>query len=173
MGCLRFDSTFILLSSSAVISAPYSLTKAMHISSATIYVRPEVCKNGRGYMLPLSACLLQFLQARKRRSGNSDFVFPGRAGRGHLRSCQKAVNQITQQSGIKFVMPDLRRSFVRAGLEERISAEMIRRLINEANPASSLAGMGNASKELPREAMELISARLLRVLGCSEKRAAG
>ncbi len=132
-----------------------------------INIRSSITRNGRGYCLPLSAFLRDFLNQRQLVTGKSKYVFPGRADRGHLRSSQLAIAEIGAAMGQKFVLEDLRRTFAHSAIQTGVPLHMIKQLMNHRGVRDSFERMVNEDIEQLKEAMERVSARLLGLMKCS------
>ena len=158
---------FVLLTGLRMREAMTLQWSDVDLDAGTLQIRAEVTQNGHGYCLPLSQFLMDFLKQRKALSGESAYVFPGRARKnGHLRSCQRVVDLVSKQIGHKFQMNDLRRTFVQAGLRAGVSGYLMKRLVNQRGTRNSIDKFEQADFDQLREAMEKISARLLGLMNC-------
>lgn len=79
------------------------------ISGDVWTIPAEDSKNGRPVSLPLAAAAIETL--RRRADNGSEYVFPGRHGRGHLTDIRKPVRAVWKAAGIQGVrLHDLRRT---------------------------------------------------------------
>jgi integrase len=131
-----------------------------------ISIRPEVCQNNLGYILPLTEFLELLLRQRKSAGQMSEFVFPGKGG-GHMASTQRATSIVGNKIGHHFEMNDLRRGFVSAAANCGISQHLIKRLTNHALSSDMTDSFFRATDEDLREAMEQISSHLMALMGFS------
>ena len=75
----------------------------------TITITRWQAKNHRDHVLPLSAFVLDLLKRRYADRSKSEYVFPGRCNKGHITDCRKHLLQVREQTGINFMVHDLRR----------------------------------------------------------------
>jgi len=87
-------------------------------------------KNGDDLTLPISDSLLEMFEARRKRYGNYDFVFPGTGKLGYLAEPKKGVAKVIKISGVSFTCHDLRRTFITMAEGLEISSYALKRLIN-------------------------------------------
>jgi integrase len=90
-------------------------------------------KNHREHRLPLSDFLLTLLQQRRRRDSGSEYVFPGRGNRGKLSDLRRALAHVRERSGVKFLIHDLRRTFLSMAEKLDLPHYVLKRLINHSN----------------------------------------
>lgn len=117
-------------------------------------------KNGEDFTLPLSKFLWRLLRVR-RTHAKSEYVFPGRFRGAHLTSVEKAVRLINAESGVRFSLHDLRRTFITIGDELDLKNEVIKALVNH-RPKDVTEGYIVRSTERLRRATEMISAAILK-----------
>lgn len=88
-------------------------------------------KNREPHALPLSDFLHDLLQKRKREAVDSPYVFPADSASGHLVEPRKQWERVMRESGIRFTLHGLRRTFATAvnSLERSLSAYSIKRLL--------------------------------------------
>lgn len=89
---------------------------------------PET-KNHEEHKLPLSHYIYELLVERKALA-ETDYVFPGAGKDGCLAEPKKAVFRVTQLSGVKFTVHDLRRTFITIAESLDLSAYALKRLLN-------------------------------------------
>lgn len=90
----------------------------------------EDTKNGDPLTLPLGNFLHGLLEARRRRYGNYEYIFPGPGAFGYLVEPKKGINKVIKASGISFSCHDLRRTFITIAESLDISAYALKRLVN-------------------------------------------
>lgn len=82
------------------------------MDARVLVVRAEISKNHREHRLPTSAFIHKLLQRRLAERGKSDYIFPGRGGRGHISNLRFVTEEIRTKTGLAFVIHDLRRTFL-------------------------------------------------------------
>lgn len=87
-------------------------------------------KNGEDLMIPIGDMLFHILSERKKRAGNSLYVFPDRKGISHISDRAEVRTKITKSTGIEFTYHDLRRTFSSIANSLAIGSYTIKRLIN-------------------------------------------
>jgi integrase len=119
-------------------------------------------KNRNPIQLPLSDYLLTLLMGRK--SGNNTaFVFPADSASGHIEEPKKQVYKVTEKTGIKFSIHDLRRTFVTIAEGLDISVYALKGLVNhKASTNDITAGYIQLSVERLRDPMQKITDFILR-----------
>lgn len=85
--------------------------------------RIDMTKNGTPQNVPLSPEAVDILVARKRKSGNSSFVFPGEGKTGHLVEPKKAWEKILIRASLRRLLDNLEAQ-ERLTSEERQQAEL-------------------------------------------------
>jgi integrase len=126
-------------------------------------------KNHMPHMLPLSDYLLELLQARSQ-SAESEYVFPALDGKGCLKDVryyvsgwrsgpQKRPNPtaIEQISGIKFILHDLRRTFLTIAESLDTPHYALKRLANHKTTSDVTSGYIVADVERLRVPMQRIT----------------
>jgi integrase len=103
------------------------------LEQGLLIVPSQVSKNNREHRLPLSDFLLALLKQRRERIKHSVFVFPGRGNRGCLTSLQAPLRQIRERSGVRFLIHDLRRTFLSMAEKLDLPHYVLKRLINHSN----------------------------------------
>ena len=127
----------------------------------TLTIRSENAKNAEEHTLPLSDYLQDIL--RRRRSVpriNNPFVFPGDGRDGHIVEPKSSVKQIHKTCGIKFMMHDLRRTFVTVAERLDISYMAVKRLVNHKVTNDVTAGYVADDIDRLREPMQRITNHL-------------
>lgn len=87
-------------------------------------------KNSDPLVLPLGDYLLSMLEARHKRYGNYEYVYPGTGVHGYLHEPKKGIAKVIKQSGVHFTSHDLRRTFATIAESLEITAYALKRLIN-------------------------------------------
>lgn len=97
-------------------------------------------KNGEPHTLPLTGYLHDLLLHRKKYSTN-EWVFPSPLHSGkHLSEPRGATKVISEAMGRKFILHDLRRTFITIAESLDIPAYALKRLINHRDPNDVTAG---------------------------------
>ena len=124
-------------------------------------------KNRRPHTLPLSDYLLEMLVRRKGEAVN-EFVFPGDRD-GYLIEPRRQMEKVIAQSGVPFVLNDLRRTFATVvnNLERTLSYYSIKRLLNHKTQDVT-AGYIQVDVESLREPMQQVTDYILKAAGVKE-----
>ncbi len=121
-------------------------------------------KNREPLTLPLSDFLMGLFEARKA-VATSRYVFPGEGKAGYLVEPRKQMANVMIESGVKFTIHDLRRTFITVAESLDISAYALKRLVNHKMSGDVTAGYIVADVERLREPMQRISDYLIRTIG--------
>ena len=89
-------------------------------------------KNKIPLELPMSDFLYEMLGTRKRNAGDSPYVFPGKGKAGHLVEPKRSVQDIIQESGVNFMLHDLRRTFITKAESLDLSYYVLKNLVNHS-----------------------------------------
>ncbi len=116
-------------------------------------------KNGTPLSLPLSDFLVDLLRERKA-TASGPYVFPGRDQSRPLGEPYRLARKVTESSGVKFTLHDLRRTFVTTAEGLEISMFSIKRLVNHKS-GDVTAGYVVTDMERLRKAMQKITDHLL------------
>jgi integrase len=119
------------------------------------FVIPDT-KNKEPHQLPMSDYLKALLTNRKQ-SAESEWVFPSPLTAGPLKEPRTAVDRVTEASGIKFQLHDLRRTFITIAESLDIPAYALKRLLNHKFSNDVTAGYIILSTERLREPMQRIT----------------
>lgn len=130
----------------------------------TLTIRPEVAKNKRLHVIPLSKFLSELFMGRKEKS-SSIYVFPGRKAEKHIVSNWRINATVVESSGCTFILHDLRRTFVTAAAKLAIPHHQIKKLVNHVGKSDMTDSYIVCDVEDLREPMEKISQRLLKLMG--------
>jgi len=77
-----------------------------------IVINGKVAKNHREHRLPMSSFVEKLLQSRYTNFKQSEFVFPGRFEGSHITSFKDTIDEVRVRSNCRFVIHDLRRTFL-------------------------------------------------------------
>jgi integrase len=97
-------------------------------------------KSGNPLEIPMSDYVYDLLKERQKRTGKSKWVFPSTGKTGHLVEPKKAIAQVANKSGIKFMLHDLRRTFVTIAESLDISSYAVKQLVNHKPSRDVTAG---------------------------------
>jgi len=113
-------------------------------------------KNGNTHNLPLSDFLFKLLTHRKSKA-NSVFVFPGDGPDGYLKEPRRHIKAVTKESGVKFMVHDLRRNFTTAAYQ-LVPYYSAKRLVNHTISQTDVSdGYNVITVEQLREPMQRIT----------------
>lgn len=113
-------------------------------------------KNREPHMLPLTDFLHAMLKGRWE-CRESEYVFPGTGEKyRHIRDVRYHIDQVTESSGVTFMLHDLRRTFLTIADAQDFSAYAIKKLANHKMSGDVTAGYIVSGVERLREPMEKI-----------------
>ncbi len=124
----------------------------------------EGTKNGSSHSLPLSGYLYELLKVRKAvhdQGGSGEFVFAGAGKSGHISAPYKRIKEISEATGIKFCLHDLRRTFVSIAESLDISYSALKKLLNHSTANDVTQGYIVVSVDRLRGPMDKVSRRIL------------
>jgi integrase len=126
-------------------------------------------KNKQPHTLPLSDYLYDMLAARSQHATKSEYVFPGPGKGGYLVEPKKQVTKVIEQSGVTFILHDLRRTFATAvnKLEDRLTYYSIKRLLNH-KVKDVTGGYIQIDVESLRQPMQQVTDYILKAAGIKE-----
>jgi integrase len=107
----------------------------------TLTVRRDQAKNHKDHVLPLSSFIFDVLKRRFENKSSSPYVFPGRGNRGHLTDFRFALLELREKSGCKFMIHDLRRTFMTAAERLDVPYYVLKKLV--ARLVASNPRLGN------------------------------
>lgn len=121
-------------------------------------------KNHMDHTLPLSDFLYDLLQQRKNNATN-EYVFQRANGTGYISEQRKQIAKVIKESGIKFTIHDLRRTFLTIAESLDIPAYAVKRLANHKMSNDVTAGYIVADVERLRQPMQKITDYILKCAG--------
>jgi len=116
-------------------------------------------KNSNVHILPMSEYIYNLLM--KRKDNNSEYVFPGKNLNNPVNSINRHIKKIINETGIKFSLHDLRRTFASSAAINCNSIYIIKRLLNHKISSDVTEGYINLEVERLRKPMQLITDSLL------------
>lgn len=126
-------------------------------------------KNKKNREWPLSDFLTGLLSSIKAQGNTSPYVFPGNSKKGHLVEPKRWLKHITEQSGVKFSLHDLRRTFATIAESVNIPPYSLKMLLNHSFQNSDVTGgYLIISTERLREPMQKITDTILTHAGYKE-----
>ena len=125
-------------------------------------------KNGEPLTLPLSDFLVELLERRLNETPGA-FVFPGGGKRGHLIEPKRQVKRVIDESGVPFMLHDLRRTFITVAESLDLSHYAIKRLVNHKISGDVTAGYVVHDLRRLREPMQRISEQIISIVESDEK----
>jgi len=117
-------------------------------------------KNRLDHTLPLTQHIIDLLEARKEVS-EGNYVFPGYDPSKALVSPNRQVKKVIKESGIQFLLHDLRRTFATYADSLGIQHNTIKRLMNHKNKDVTSAHYIHQSIETLRDPMQKITDYIL------------
>ena len=124
-------------------------------------------KSHRPHTLPFST-FVHTLFLRRLGARHNEYVFPGHNGVRHLVEPKRQVQQVIKQSGIKFTMHDLRRTFLTIADSLELSPYTIKRLANHSTRGDVTAGYIISDLERLRTPMDRIEKFILSAINNPE-----
>lgn len=125
-------------------------------------------KNGESLTLPLSDFLVELLEGRTNDTA-AGFVFPGGGQYGHLVEPKRHVQRVIQESGVPFMLHDLRRTFITVAESLDLSYYAIKRLVNHKISGDVTAGYVVSNVSRLQEPMQRITDRILSIAEAEER----
>lgn len=123
-------------------------------------------KNSEPHTLPLSDYLHDLLEMRAKTAGDQALVFAGY--RGPLSNLRYAMEEVERETGVKFCLHDLRRTFATIADRLDMPAYAVKRLLNHKDKADVTAGYIVTDVERLRRPMQRITDYVLSVAGIRE-----
>jgi len=123
-------------------------------------LRIEDTKNREDHTLPLTEYIINLLETRKNTS-LGDYVFPGYNPQKALVSPNRQVKKVIKDSGVQFLLHDLRRTFATYADSLEIQHNTIKRLMNHKNNDVTSAHYIHQSIETLRKPMNKITNYIL------------
>jgi integrase len=114
--------------------------------------------------LPIPDYILAMLK-RRSECRVSEFVFPGRHGRGRYDDPRTMINRVRDCAGIKFTSHDLRRTFLTIASNLDVSVYVIKRLATHSINADVTGGYIVLSAERMREPAQKVENLILKAAG--------
>jgi integrase len=155
------DYLLFLLFTGLRRSEAAKLTRADVDMQARTFVIADT-KNREQHTLPLPDYLYDLLRVRLAAIGG-DYIFPAAHGKRPLNDPRTWMEKVTEQSGVPFILHDLRRTFVTIAESLDVPAYTLKRLLNHKMDADVTAGYIVSDVERLRRPMRKISEYLLRV----------
>lgn len=103
------------------------------------------------------------LLSKRQSLANDVYVFPGSGKGGYIVEPRKQMVKVTEQSGIRFTVHDLRRTFITVAESLDISAYAVKRLVNHKMNNDITAGYIITDVERLRKPMQQITDYLIRL----------
>jgi integrase len=120
-------------------------------------------KNGKPLPLPMSDYIYRLFLDRLALREN-DFVFPGPGNSGHLVEPRKQMAKVTEQTGVKFSVHDMRRTYTGA-IDGIVGYYELKRLLNHSVKADDVtAGYVVKNMEKLRPLMQKVTDHILNLV---------
>lgn len=121
-------------------------------------------KNGQEHLLPLPNYLVELLKESKD-NNKSIYVFPNATGESHFKEPQKVIAQVIKDSGVKFTLHDLRRTFISIAESLDVPAYALKRLLNHKIISSDVtAGYIVSDVERLRRPVQMVADFILKTV---------
>ncbi len=129
----------------------------------------RITKNGKMLLVPLAAHMVGVLTQYQSDfyTGPDGFVFPSHGPTGHLKDPRGTLAQVSELSGVNFMMHDFRRGFLTYATAVGIPSFTQKRLVNHALPTDVTQGYVQFELPVLRAAVELIAGYILTNAGLS------
>jgi integrase len=114
-------------------------------------------KNHDEHLLPLTDYLLELLKQRRLETTDSPFVFPSGNSQGHLSEPRTYLERVIRESGVTFMLHDLRRTFATVVESMDLSHYTLKKLMNHRMTGDVTAGYIGNNVERLREPMQHIT----------------
>ena len=115
-------------------------------------------KNKTTHRLPITPFLSDLLTRRQKEGLHHLYVFPNITGDSYIKECRRFCKQVTKESGVKFILHDLRRTFSTiAQYEVKVDFYTVKKLLNHRQSGDVTFGYIVDTVEALRPAMEKIS----------------
>lgn len=138
------------------------------LKTETLKIDADQSKNHHEHRLPLTKFLVDIFKRRQQQNKDaSPYVFPGTGKGGHLVESKWSIGKVTEASKVKFMMHDLRRTFITAAERQDIPYYALKRLANHRNSNDVTSGYIVADVERLREPMEKITNHLIKQISNS------
>ena len=118
-------------------------------------------KNGDPLDLPLSGFLVKLLQDRQSRASASPWVFPSTSRKGHIVETKKFTARVSERTGIKFTLHDLRRTFITVAESLDIPHYALKRLLNHRGGGDVTGGYIIIDVERLRDPVMRVASKIL------------
>jgi len=135
------------------------------LEGKVLTIRPEIAKNHREHRLPLTDFLQAMLGERKKKTGDSEFVFPGRGDKRHIVDSDHLVRAVAKRCDCEFTLHDLRRTFLTTAEMLEVPHYALKKLANHVSGADVTAGYIVVDVARLRVYMSRISEHFLKLLG--------
>ena len=120
-------------------------------------------KNGKPLPLPMSDYIHRIFLARHELREN-DYVFPGHGKGGYLVEPRKQMAKVTEQTGVKFSLHDMRRTYTSA-IDGIVGYYELKRLLNHSVRADDVtAGYVVKNTEKLRPLMQKVTDHILNLV---------
>ncbi len=142
-----------------------------NVDLAAKLIRLVDTKNHNDHVLPLSDFLLQLLVERKaqcvagkggQQKGAKSYVFPSESSTGFLGEPRAHVDFVKRESGVSFMLHDLRRTFSTVAESLDLSHYALKRLLNHRMTGDVTAGYIGSNVDRLRKPMQEITDAFLK-----------
>lgn len=125
----------------------------------------ERAKNGLSHRVPLSAPALEILRAIHGQNGHQEWVFPSPTRKGKsINNIQKAAGRVQEESGVDFVMHDLRRTAASCMGGMKVPRLVIMKVLNHVEPGVTKVYDRHTYDDEKRQALDAWADRLMAIV---------
>ena len=120
-------------------------------------------KNGKTLIVPIAQYAMDILRKHQENfyTGADGYVFPSYGLTGHIRDPRRALEKITETSGVKFMLHDFRRTFLTFCNAVGVPVWTQKRLVNHARPDDVTQGYVQHEIETLRRDVEAVAHYIL------------
>lgn len=127
-------------------------------------------KNHQEHRLPLSDYIYSLLMRRLSEAElSSPYVFPGAKPGTHIVEVKRAIEKVTKASGVKFMLHDLRRTFITIAEAVDVQHYTLKRLVNHKTSGDVTGGYIVTEVERMRQPMQKITDFVLEKAGIANE----
>jgi integrase len=134
----------------------------INLQGKYLKIDASTSKNSKEHVLPLSDYLYNMLKRRLEQTQlTSIYVFPGKKTNSHLKEPKRAVSKVIEVTGKKFMLHDLRRTFLTTAESLGLEGFTLKKLVNHSVGNDVTAGYIIADMERLRAPMQAVTDAIL------------
>lgn len=120
-------------------------------------------KNKTDFLLPMSKRVYDILNTRQKFKGDSKWVLTGEGKEGHLVEPKRSGHIVTEKSGVKFGIHDLRRTYATIAESVAPNAYSVKRLLNHKT-GDVTSGYLQTDMQTFRKVVELVAEEIEKII---------